>query len=83
MMFNAQTEGGGWHGNGGDGWLRIMEFMISEERNEQSNCKQRALVLVIPPTYQVVPERRATTAYSPIYPSKNFVSCLLYTSRCV
>lgn len=27
MMFNAQTEGGGWHGNGGDGWLRIMEFM--------------------------------------------------------
>lgn len=27
MMFNAQTAGGGWHGNGGDGWLRIMEFM--------------------------------------------------------
>ena len=27
MMFNAQTEGGGWHGNGGDGWLRILEFM--------------------------------------------------------
>ena len=27
MMFNAQTSGGGWHGNGGDGWLRIMEFM--------------------------------------------------------
>ena len=27
MMFNAQTNGGGWHGNGGDGWLRIMEFM--------------------------------------------------------
>ena len=27
MMFNAQTEGGGRHGNGGDGWLRIMEFM--------------------------------------------------------
>ncbi|GEM_PF-30895 len=27
MMFNAQREGGGWHGNGGDGWLRIMEFL--------------------------------------------------------
>lgn len=27
MMFNVQTIGGGWEGNGGDGWLRIMEFM--------------------------------------------------------
>jgi hypothetical protein len=27
MMFNVQTLGGGWEGNGGDGWLRIMEFM--------------------------------------------------------
>lgn len=27
MMFNAQAEGGGWHGNGGDGWLRILEFL--------------------------------------------------------
>jgi hypothetical protein len=27
MVFNAQTAGGGWHGNGGDGWLRILEFM--------------------------------------------------------
>ncbi|MDD3108164.1 MAG: metallophosphoesterase [Alistipes sp.] len=26
MMFNAQAEGGGWHGNGGDGWLRLLEF---------------------------------------------------------
>ncbi|RLD12256.1 MAG: serine/threonine protein phosphatase [Chlamydiae bacterium] len=26
MLFNAQTDGGGWHGNGGDGWLRILEF---------------------------------------------------------
>lgn len=26
MMFNAQTAGGGWFGNGGDGWLRILEF---------------------------------------------------------
>ena len=27
MMFNAQREGGGWNGNGGDGWLRILEFL--------------------------------------------------------
>ncbi|MCD8136512.1 MAG: metallophosphoesterase [Parabacteroides gordonii] len=27
MMFNAQTADGQWHGNGGDGWLRILEFM--------------------------------------------------------
>jgi hypothetical protein len=27
ITFNAQAIGGGWHGNGGDGWLRIMEFL--------------------------------------------------------
>ncbi len=27
MMFNVQVLGGGWEGNGGDGWLRILEFM--------------------------------------------------------
>ncbi|OQP58374.1 metallophosphoesterase [Niastella populi] len=27
MTFNAQAMGGGHYGNGGDGWLRIMEFM--------------------------------------------------------
>jgi hypothetical protein len=27
MMFNVQTLGGGYEGNGGDGWLRILEFM--------------------------------------------------------
>lgn len=26
MMFNAQSLGGGMSGNGGDGWLRILEF---------------------------------------------------------
>jgi hypothetical protein len=26
MAFNAQAMGGGWYGNGGDGWLRILEF---------------------------------------------------------
>lgn len=27
MMFNVQTLGGGWEGNGGDGWIRILEFL--------------------------------------------------------
>ncbi|MDT7828663.1 metallophosphoesterase [Pricia sp. S334] len=27
MVFNAQAIGGGWMGNGGDGWLRILEFL--------------------------------------------------------
>jgi hypothetical protein len=27
MVFNAQTLGGGCMGNGGDSWLRILEFM--------------------------------------------------------
>ncbi len=30
MTFNAQALGGGWHGNGGDGWLRILEFIPNE-----------------------------------------------------
>jgi hypothetical protein len=31
MLFNAQREGGGWHGNGGDGWLRILEFLPDQK----------------------------------------------------
>lgn len=27
MLFDTQTLGGGWEGNGGDGWIRILEFM--------------------------------------------------------
>ena len=27
MMFNAQTADGKWEGNGGDCWVRILEFM--------------------------------------------------------
>lgn len=26
MMFNSQAGDGGWFGNGGDCWLRILEF---------------------------------------------------------
>ena len=31
MTFNAQAMGGGWYGNGGDGWLRILEFLPDEK----------------------------------------------------
>lgn len=31
MMFNVQTLGGGYEGNGGDGWLRILEFLPNGE----------------------------------------------------
>jgi hypothetical protein len=31
MVFNAQALGGGWHGNGGDGWLRILEFLPDDK----------------------------------------------------
>ncbi len=31
MMFNVQILGGGWEGNGGDGWLRILEFLPDGE----------------------------------------------------
>lgn len=31
ITFNAQALGGGWHGNGGDGWLRILEFLPDNE----------------------------------------------------
>ena len=27
MMWNIQCLGGGWEGNGGDGWMRLLEFM--------------------------------------------------------
>ncbi|GAA3554533.1 metallophosphoesterase [Snuella lapsa] len=27
ITFNAQALAGGWHGNGGNGWLRILEFL--------------------------------------------------------
>ncbi len=31
MMFNSQTGDGEWFGNGGDGWLRILEFLPDGE----------------------------------------------------
>jgi hypothetical protein len=32
MLFDTQTDGGGWHGNGGDGWLRILELSADGKR---------------------------------------------------
>jgi len=32
MLFNAQNEGGNWRGNGGDGWLRILEFLPDKKK---------------------------------------------------
>ncbi len=26
LLFDVQALGGGWHGNGGDGWLQLLEF---------------------------------------------------------
>lgn len=31
MLFNAQNEGGNWRGNGGDGWIRILEFLPDQK----------------------------------------------------
>ncbi|WP_439584883.1 metallophosphoesterase [Dyadobacter bucti] len=31
MLFNAQNEGGNWKGNGGDGWIRILEFLPDQK----------------------------------------------------
>lgn len=31
LTFNAQALGGGWFGNGGDGWLRILEFFPDDK----------------------------------------------------
>ena len=47
MTFNAQALGGGWHGNGGDGWLRLLEF--------QGN---RVLVRTFSPLFAISPSTR-------------------------
>lgn len=47
MMFNAQALGGGWHGNGGDGWLRILEFLPD---GKTINIKTFSPLFAISPT---------------------------------
>lgn len=47
MTFNAQALGGGWYGNGGDGWLRWLEF--------QGN---KVLVKTFSPFFAISPSTR-------------------------
>lgn len=49
MLFDTQTDGGGWHGNGGDGWLRILE--LSEDG-------KRVSVRTFSPLFAVSPSTR-------------------------
>ena len=49
MVFNAQALGGGWMGNGGDGWLRILEFMPD---NKTVQVKTFSPFFAISPTTQ-------------------------------
>ncbi len=50
MLFDSQSEGGGHrHGNGGDGWLRILEFMPD---NTTVNVKTYSPLFGISPTTQ-------------------------------
>ena len=49
MVFNAQALGGGWMGNGGDGWLRILEFTPD---NHTVQVKTFSPLFAISPTTQ-------------------------------
>jgi hypothetical protein len=49
MVFNAQALGGGWMGNGGDGWLRILEFLPD---NKTVKVKTFSPLFAISPTTQ-------------------------------
>ena len=49
MAFNAQALGGGWHGNGGDGWLRILEFLPN---GNTINVRTFSPLFAISPTTQ-------------------------------
>lgn len=46
MLFNTQALGGGWMGNGGDGWLRLLEFT--------PDCK-RVTVRTFSPLFAISP----------------------------
>ena len=49
ILFNAQWEGGGPNGNGGDGWIRIFEFLPD---------KKTVLVKTFSPLFAISPETR-------------------------
>lgn len=61
MAFNAQALGGGWHGNGGDGWLRLLEFQGS-----------RVLVRTFSPLFAISPGTRHLAWGSGAYESFTF-----------
>lgn len=56
LVFNAQALGGGWMGNGGDGWLRLLEFMPD---NKTVRVKTFSPLFAISPTTQKYAWRRA------------------------
>jgi hypothetical protein len=47
ILFNAQWEGGGPNGNGGDGWIRIFEFLPD---------RKTVLVSTFSPLFAISPE---------------------------
>ena len=49
MLFDTQFDGGGRNGNGGDGWLRILEF--------SADCK-RVTVKTFSPLFAISPSSR-------------------------
>lgn len=55
MVFNAQALGGGWYGNGGDGWLRILEFLPD---NKTIKVRTFSPLFAISPTTQQFAWRR-------------------------
>ncbi len=56
MVFNAQALGGGWQGNGGDGWLRILEFLPD---GKTVKVKTFSPLFAISPTTQQFAWRKA------------------------
>jgi len=62
MTFNAQALGGGWFGNGGDGWLRLLEF--------QGN---RVLVKTFSPLFAISPSSRDMAWGTKAYQTFDFV----------
>jgi hypothetical protein len=49
ILFNAQWEGGGPNGNGGDGWIRILEFLPD---------KRTVKIKTFSPLFAISPETR-------------------------
>ncbi|WP_246172312.1 metallophosphoesterase [Sphingobacterium hotanense] len=61
MAFNAQAMGGGWHGNGGDGWLRYLEFLPDGKTVKVKTFSP--LFAISPATRHLAFERSATQEF--------------------